>query len=65
MQSLSSTQQKNADLVRDLLSKILNKKYPKPEDITETELLEWTMWPSFLGLIGKSVAVLLSIMSLF
>lgn len=45
--------QKNAELVSDILSKILIKKYPKPEDITETELLEWTMWPSFLGHIGK------------
>lgn len=49
----SSTQQVNAILIRDLLSKILNKRYPNVEDITKTELLEWTMWPSFFGLIGK------------
>ena len=51
MQSLN--QQKNAELIRDLLSKILCKKYPQPDNITETELLEWPMWPSFLGHIGK------------
>jgi len=54
--SLTTTtysQQKTANHVRDLLSKILSKKYPKVEDITETELLDWVMWPSFLGMLGK------------
>jgi len=38
--------------VLNLLSKMLNKRYPTVEDITESKLLEWKMWPSFLGIIG-------------
>ena len=39
--------------VLDISSSILNKRYPKVEDITENELLEWKMWPSFFRMIGK------------
>ena len=42
--------------VLSFLSQILNRRYPKVEDITESELLEWKMWPSFLGMIGRYVA---------
>ena len=41
-----------ANQVLNLLTEILNKRYPKVEDITESKLLEWKMWPSFLGMIG-------------
>jgi len=41
-----------ANQVLNLLSKILNKRYSTVEDITESKLLEWKMWPSFLGMIG-------------
>ena len=41
-----------ANRVLRLLSEILNRRYPKAEDITESKLLEWKMWPSFLGMIG-------------
>ena len=42
-----------ADRVLHLLSEILNRRYPNVEDITESKLLEWKMWPSFLGMIGR------------
>lgn len=42
-----------ADHIRQLLTKILDKKYPHLDKITETELLGWVMWPSFLGMIGN------------
>jgi len=48
------SQQRTVNHVRDLFSKILSKKYPKVEDITEIELLDWVMWPSFLGMLGKN-----------
>ena len=41
--------------ILDILSNILNKKYPKADDITENELLEWKMWPSFFGMIGNQL----------
>ena len=46
-----------SDRILDILSRILNKKYPKAEDITENELLEWKMWPSFFGMIGNHLRV--------
>ena len=42
-----------ANRVLDLLSEILNRRYPTVEDITESKLMEWKMWPSFLGMIGR------------
>ena len=39
--------------ILNIVSYILNKKYPKVDDITENDLLEWIMWPSFLGMIGN------------
>ena len=44
-----------ANRVLHLLSEILNRTYPNVEDITESKLLEWKMWPSFLGMIGKFI----------
>ena len=38
--------------ILNILSKILNKRYQKVDDITENDLLEWRMWPDFLGMIG-------------
>ena len=43
-----------ANQLLNLLTEILNRRYPKVEDITESKLLEWKMWPSFLGMIGIS-----------
>ena len=55
--SSSYFQQSTPNHIRNILSKImskiLNKKYPKVEDITQAELLDWVMWPSFLGMLGK------------
>ena len=42
-----------ANRVLNLMSEILNRRYPRVEDITESKLLEWKMWPSFLGMIGR------------
>ena len=42
-----------ANRLLNLVTKILNRKYPTVEDITESKLMEWKMWPSFLGMIGK------------
>ena len=42
-----------ANRVLKMLSEILNRKYPRAADVTETELLDWKMWPSYLGMIGK------------
>ena len=45
--------QKISSRILNILSNILNKRYPKADNITENDLLEWRMWPSFLGMIGK------------
>ena len=42
-----------AQRVLNLLSEILNRRYPTVEEITESKLMEWKMWPSFLGMIGS------------
>ena len=47
-----------ANRVLNLMSEILNRRYPRVEDITESKLLEWKMWPSFLGMIGKYITSL-------
>lgn len=39
--------------VLNLLSAILSRRYPREEDITESKLMEWKMWPSILGMIGR------------
>ena len=41
-----------ADRVLKLLSEILSNRYPTVEEITESKLMEWKMWPSFLRMIG-------------
>ena len=43
------------DRLLNLLSEILNKRYPTVEEITESELMEWKMWPSFLRMIGMYI----------
>ena len=52
-QSLKSTSYATANCIRQLLTKFLDKKYPTLNRITVPELLEWAMWPSFLGMIGN------------
>jgi len=42
-----------ANCIRELLTKVLDKRYPNLDDITIPELLEWAMWPSFLGMINN------------
>ena len=39
--------------VLNLLSEILKRRYSTKEDITESKLLEWKMWPSILRMIGR------------
>ena len=39
--------------ILNILSNILNKRYSEADNITENDLLEWRMWPSFLGMIGE------------
>ena len=48
-----STSSATANCIRQLLSKLLDKRYPTLDRITVSELLEWVMWPSFLGMIGN------------
>ena len=52
-QSLKSTSYATVNCIRQLLSKFLDKKYPTLDQITVPELLEWVMWPSFLGMVGN------------
>jgi len=53
LNSSTHHRQNIANHVLNILTEILNKRYPKVEDITESKLMEWKMWPSFLGMIGK------------
>ena len=41
-----------ADQVLNLLLEILIRRYPAL-DITESVLMEWKMWPSYLGMTGR------------
>ena len=46
-----------ANQVLNLLLKTLKKRYPSVEEITESILMEWRMWPSFLGMIGNYIHI--------
>ena len=39
--------------VLNLLSEVIKRRYPTMEDITESNLMEWKMWPSILRMIGE------------
>ena len=52
---------KVSNRILDILSRVLNKRYPKAEDITENELLDWKMWPSFFEMIGNHSKVYMCI----
>lgn len=43
--------------VLNLIFKILFRRFPNVEDITQSILMEWKMWPSFLGMIGRYMHV--------
>ena len=47
-----------ANRVLNLLSEMINRRYPQATDVTETDLLDWKMWPSYLGIIGKYFTVI-------
>ena len=44
-----------AHQVLNLLFKIVIRKYPRLENVTESILMEWRMWPNFLGMIGRYI----------
>ena len=46
-----------ASQVLNLLFKALNKRYPSVKDITEDILMEWSMWPCFLGMTGRYIHI--------
>lgn len=39
--------------VLKLLSEVLIRRYPTVEYLTNSELMEWKMWPSILRMIGR------------
>jgi len=47
-----------ANLILNLLSEMISRRYPQAADITVPELLDWKMWPSYLGMIGEYFTII-------